>query len=107
MMRSLRYFSSQERWIAIGLLAAIIVLTLAGVYLNIVYTYWYKIAYNALQTKNAGVFWASMFTYRTVKGFPYFVPGFAEIAALTIVAAVYAVYLNQMLQIRWRRWLTE
>jgi putative ATP-binding cassette transporter len=100
------YFASEERWIAIGLVAAIIALTLVGVYLNVVYTYWYKVAYNALQVKNAHAFWTSMFTYRMVKGFPYFIPGFCEIAVLTIVAGVYAFYLGQMLQIRWRRWLT-
>jgi len=34
-------------------------------------------------------------------------PGFAWIAALYILVAVYALYLRQALQIRWRRWLTE
>jgi vitamin B12/bleomycin/antimicrobial peptide transport system ATP-binding/permease protein len=100
------YFASEEKWSAFGLLIATIGLNLAGVYLNVVYTYWYKIAYNALQAKDAGAFWASMFTYRFVVGFPYFVPGFLENAAVTIVAAVYAYYLSQMLQIRWRRWYT-
>lgn len=100
------YFASDERRVAWTLLVAIVVLNLVGVYLNVVYTYWYKIAYDALQTKNAGAFWASMFTYRFTAGFPWFVPGFVEFAALTIGVAVYAVYLNQLLEIRWRRWLT-
>ena len=34
-------------------------------------------------------------------------PGFCEIAAVYIVVAVYRTYLNQWLQIRWRRWLTR
>ena len=34
-------------------------------------------------------------------------PGFCEVAAVHIVLAVYSVYLNQLLQIRWRRWLTS
>jgi putative ATP-binding cassette transporter len=100
------YFSSEEKWRAWTLLIAIVALNLVGVYLNVVYTYWYKVAYNALQDKNAPAFWSSMFTYQFVQGFPYFVPGFSEIAALTIVASVYAYYLSQMLQIRWRSWLT-
>src|ERR1700677_1879226 len=100
------YFVSGERRIAWTLLLSIVALNLVGVYLNVVYTYWYKIVYDALQSKNAGAFWASMFTYRVVHGFPYFVPGFVEIAILTIVAAVYAFYLNQLLEIRWRRWMT-
>ena len=32
---------------------------------------------------------------------------FCLLAALFIVMAVYALYLSQMLQIRWRRWLTR
>ena len=32
---------------------------------------------------------------------------FCVLAAIYIVIAVYRIYLNQMLQIRWRRWLTE
>lgn len=101
------YFSSVERWRARGLLAAIVALNLVGVYLNVVYTFWYRVAYNALQDKNAPAFWSSMFTYRVVPGFPFFVPGFTEIAVLTILAGVYAYYLGQMLQIRWRRWMTS
>jgi putative ATP-binding cassette transporter len=100
------YFLSEDRGRAWGLLSAIVVLNLAIVYLNVVYTFWYKVAYDALQTKTASAFWASMFTYRFVHGFPYFVPGFSEIALFSILAAVYAFYLNQMLVIRWRRWLT-
>jgi putative ATP-binding cassette transporter len=101
------YFSSEERWRARGLLVAIVALNLVGVYLNVVYTFWYRVAYNALQDKNASAFWSSMFTYRVVPGFPFFVPGFVEIAFLTILAGVYAFYLGQMLQIRWRRWMTS
>jgi putative ATP-binding cassette transporter len=100
------YFWSDERWSARGLLAVILALNLIVVYMTVVFTYWYKVAYNALQTKDAPAFWASMFTYRVVPGFPYVVPGFAEIATIAILAGVYAYYLSQMLQIRWRRWMT-
>lgn len=102
------YFRSAERWSAFGLLAAVIALNLLGVYLNVVFTYWQRIMYNALQDKNAAAFWHSLFKpVETVKGFPYVVFGFAELVTVLIVAAVFAFYLNQMLQIRWRRWMTE
>jgi putative ATP-binding cassette transporter len=101
------YFSSEEGRAAWGLLIAIVALNLLIVYLNVVYTYWYKVAYDALQTKTAHAFWESMLTYRIVHGFPYLVPGFLEIAAISVVAGVYAFYLSQMLEIRWRRWLTQ
>src|SRR5204862_90945 len=32
---------------------------------------------------------------------------FTGIAAMAIIVSVYQLYLNQMLQIRWRRWLTD
>ncbi|MCU4160235.1 ABC transporter ATP-binding protein/permease [Acidiphilium sp. AL] len=101
------YFSSEEKWIAWGLLAAIIGLNLFAVYLNVLYTYWYRVAYDALQVKDAPKFWEAMFTYRFVKGYPWFVPGFSEWAAINITVLVYAFYLNQMLEIRWRRWITN
>ncbi|HET9146834.1 MAG TPA: ABC transporter ATP-binding protein/permease [Acetobacteraceae bacterium] len=101
------YFRSEEKWIAWGLLAAIIALNLFMVYLNVIYTYWYKIAYNALEAKNEAQFFTSMFTYQFVKGYPWFVPGFIPFAAVNITVAVYAFYLNQMLEIRWRRWITN
>lgn len=101
------YFGSEERRGAWGLVIAIVVLNLFLVYLNVVYTYWYKVAYDALQTKTASAFWASMFTYRLVHGFPFVVPGFTEIAVLSILTGVYAFYLGQMLEIGWRRWLTR
>jgi putative ATP-binding cassette transporter len=101
------YFGSDQGRTAWGLLIAILALNFFIVYLNVVYTYWYKVAYDALQTKTAGAFWASMFTYRTVHGFPFFVPGFSAIAVLSILAGVYAFYLTQLLEIRWRRWLTH
>jgi putative ATP-binding cassette transporter len=34
-------------------------------------------------------------------------PGFCELAALQIALSVYSVWVNQLLQIRWRRWMTR
>jgi putative ATP-binding cassette transporter len=101
------YFKSEEKFVAWGLLAAIIALNLVSVYLNVLYSYWYKIFYNALQAKDEPAFWGSIFTYRFIKGYPWFVPGFAEIAVFNILVGVYAFYLQQMLEIRWRRWITD
>src|SRR5258708_1790216 len=50
--------------------------------------------YDALQDKNYTVF-----LHQLIR--------FSWLAGLFIVFAVYQFYLNQMLQIRWRRWLTE
>jgi putative ATP-binding cassette transporter len=101
------YFSSEERWSAIGLLAAIIGLNLILTALNVVNTYFQKYFYDALQNHDYKSFLKLLFTYVKVPVFPYIIPGFAEYVAVLIVVLVYALYLNQMLQIRWRQWLTR
>jgi len=88
------YWSSEERYSAWLLLAAVIGLTLAMVYMNVQFNSWYNEFYNALQEKNKEEFFRLMIR-------------FAILAAIYITMAVYAFYLNQMLQIRWRRWMTD
>jgi putative ATP-binding cassette transporter len=99
------YFSrSDERWSAWGLLISIIVLNLALVGFSVVLSYWRREFYNALQEKNWEIFIDLLFLYRrTPSGV---MPGFCELAAVYIGVSVYSVYLNQWLQIRWRRWMT-
>lgn len=55
---------------------------------------WNNTFYDALQDKNYTVF-----LHQLIR--------FSWLAGLLIVFAVYQFYLNQMLQIRWRSWLTE
>src|SRR2546422_10462198 len=64
------------------------------IYLNVLLNQWNNAFYNALQDKNYAVF-----VHQLVR--------FCWLAVLYIVVAVYQLYLNQMLQIRWRRWLTD
>ncbi len=87
------YWSSEERWMARGLLAAIVTMNLGLVAINVLFNQWYSTFYNALQAKDFPVFLRQIGI-------------FALLAALFIVIAVYQTYLRQMLQIRWRRWLT-
>jgi vitamin B12/bleomycin/antimicrobial peptide transport system ATP-binding/permease protein len=99
------YFTrSDERWSAWGLLIAIIVLNLSQVGLTVVLNYWRREFYNSLQRKDWASFLDLVFLYRhTPSGL---MPGFCELAVVFIAIAVYSVYLNQWLQIRWRRWMT-
>jgi putative ATP-binding cassette transporter len=101
------YFSSEERWAAIGLLAAVIFLNLLLTGLNVEYTYYSRYIYNSLQNKDFAGFLKLTFLYQRVPVFPYLVIGYVEYAAIFTVVSVYALYLNQMLQIRWRQWLTR
>ena len=87
------YFRSEDRWAGRGLLAAVIVLELAGVYLTVLFNSWNNVFYNALQERNEAVF-----TYQ--------IGYFSVLAAFWVAINVYKLYLNQWLQIRWRRWMT-
>lgn len=85
---------SNERGIAWLLLISIIALTLGLVYLSVQFNYWNRSFFNALETKAADEYWSLMLT-------------FCWLAAIYITVAILQVYLQQMLQMRWRIWLTD
>ncbi len=88
------YWSSPERRFSGLLLAVVIGLNLGTVYIMVLINDWNALFYNALQNYD-------------LSAFSYQLGRFCVLAAIYIVAAVYRVYLRQMLQIRWRNWLTE
>lgn len=100
------YWSSEDRWRARGLLAAVVVLNLSLVGMTVVLTYWQRAFYNALEAKDSAAFTALLFTWHTTPD-EGFLPSFTIVATAYILIAVYALYLRQALEIRWRRWLTE
>jgi putative ATP-binding cassette transporter len=87
------YFRSEDKWAGRGLLASVIVIELAVVFLNVLFNRWNNVFYNALQERNQAVF-----TYQ--------IGYFCVLATFWIGLKVYQLYLNQWLQIRWRRWMT-
>ncbi len=91
---ALPYFQGDDKWAGRGLLAVVIALQLFQVWLNVQFNTWYNTFYNALQTKNWDVF-------------IYQIGLFAILAAAFIISAVYQLYLQQWLTIRWRSWLTD
>ncbi len=88
------YWFSEEKWKARGLLAVVIALNFIAVGMLVMINDWYNEFYNALQAYAYELFWP-------------LVGKFAVLAFLHIAVAVYAIYLRQMLQIKWRSWLTE
>ncbi len=88
------FLRAQDRWPGRILLAAVIAIELSLVGLNVLFNEWNAKFYNALQTRD----WSA---------FVYQLSYFCVIAAAFILLAVYQLYLNQWLQIRWRRWLTS
>jgi len=88
------YFFSEDRRAGRSLLAAVITIELSIVAINVMLNQWNNRFYNSLQERNWDNFvWELMF--------------FCGLAATYIVLAVYQLYLNQWLQIRWRRWMTR
>jgi putative ATP-binding cassette transporter len=88
------YFRSEDRWAGRVLLASVISLQLFQVWLNVQFNSWYNTFYTALQNKD----WNT---------FIYQIGVFSVLAAFFIVSAVYQLYLQQWLTIRWRHWLTN
>jgi vitamin B12/bleomycin/antimicrobial peptide transport system ATP-binding/permease protein len=84
----------KESWIARGLLAVIVGLSVLIVYMSKLINSWNARFFNALQEKNAEAFWAELLYW-------------VVLVALFIVAFVYRLWLTQLLTIRWRRWLSE
>jgi len=88
------YFASQDKWKARGLLATIVALNLGLVYMAVLFNDWNKLFYDALQEKNEAVFWAQL-------------GRFTWLAFAFIILAVYKFYLTQLLEVRWRTWMTS
>ena len=88
------YYFSEEKWAARGLLAAIVALNLALVYMAVLFNDWNKLFYDSLQDKNQPVFWTQL-------------GRFSYLAFAFIVIAVYKFYLTQLMEMRWRKWMTR
>lgn len=88
------YFRSEDKWAGRGLLAAVIAIELALVAIDVLVNQWQNRFYSALQASD----WDSFVTQIWI---------FIALAFTYIALAVYKLYLNQWLQIRWRQWLTR
>ncbi|MEY4755922.1 MAG: hypothetical protein RJA34_820 [Pseudomonadota bacterium] len=88
------YFQSEEKWRARLMLAGIVALNLGGVYLLVLFNDWNRLFYDALEAKDQAVFWQQL-------------GRFTWIAFALIILAVYRFYLTQLLEMRWRAWMTR
>jgi putative ATP-binding cassette transporter len=87
------YFRSEDKWAGCGLLAALIAIELALVGNSVLFNLWRNRFYNALQEKD----W-NTFVWETGV--------FCVLATINVALGIYDLYLNQWLQIRWRKWMT-
>ena len=88
------YFRSEEKWRARLMLLGIVALNLFYVYVAVLGNQWYGRFYDALQNKDAVSFW------REVRVFGW-------IAFFNIAVQVLKFYVTQLLQLRWRTWMTR
>ena len=88
------YWVSEDKKKGWTLLFVILAMNLAVVWVNVRLNYWNNDFYNSLQARKFAVFKHLLLVF-TGYAFAY------------IVLAVYSQYFLQMLQIRWRRWVTE
>jgi putative ATP-binding cassette transporter len=84
----------KESTLARALLGLIVFLSVLIVYMSRLLNAWNARFFNAIQQKNAHVFWDELI-YWTI------------LVAVFIIAFVYRQWLTQLLGIRWRRWLSE
>ncbi|GLR86926.1 ABC transporter ATP-binding protein/permease [Bradyrhizobium iriomotense] len=88
------YFRSEDKWAGRGLLAAVIAIELALVAIDVLVNQWQNRFYSALQAYDLDTFVREIWI-------------FVGLASAFVALAVYQLYLNQWLQIRWRQWLTR
>src|SRR6202166_2973180 len=88
------YWTSEEKWSAWALLVGVIALNLGNVYVSVRINEWNRSLYNALQAFDR-------------EGLFHQLGNFGILVFFAISMSVYSLYLSQMLQIRWRRWLTN
>ena len=88
------YFRSEDKLAGLTLLASVVALELGSVAIGVLVNQWYNRFYNALQERN----W---------DGFVREIGIFILLATINVVIGVYQLYLNQWLQVRWRRWMTS
>lgn len=87
------YWQSGEKKSAYLYLSGIVVLTVAAVYMTLLLNDWFNAFYSALQNYDVDAVYSGLVRF-TGLAFGY------------IAFSVYAYYLQQLLSLRWRRWMT-
>ncbi|KHL74149.1 ABC transporter ATP-binding protein [Pseudomonas putida] len=88
------YFTFRRSWRPLLVFAALLVLTLFSVRMNVLFSFWYNGFYSALQALDQTAFW-------------YLLGVFAVLATLHVLRSLFTLYVTEAFSIRWRVWLTE
>jgi len=88
------WLGAPDRGNARLLIAGLVVLTIAQVVVQIRMNLWNRDFFNALESRDGGAFSAQILT-------------FLWLAVVSMGVAVYQLYVKQLIQLRWREWLTR
>ncbi len=83
-----------EKWIGRGLVLAVVCIEIGSVGVLVLLNLWNASFFDAIQDRNVAGFWKQLAI-------------FVLLSAAFVVTAVYQLYLNQWLHIRWRTWMTH
>jgi putative ATP-binding cassette transporter len=86
------YYTSDEKWSAWGLTAGVLALTLVQIAVQVRFNLWNRDFFNALESRDASAFYGQMWL-------------FVGLTVASMTTAVFHLYVKQILQLRWRRWL--
>ncbi len=88
------YWTSQDKWIAMGLLGGHLALMGLFIYITVRLNYWNNDLFTALQNLNSQAFF-------------HLLGVFCILAFFAIIFYMLELYLLQNLEIRWRQWMTH
>ena len=88
------YFAPRRDGRPLALVAAILLLAVAGVRMNVLLSYWNNGFYDAVQALDAAQFW-------------FFMRLFALLATLHVVRVLLNYFVTQAFDIRWRTWMNQ
>lgn len=88
------YWQSAERWQSGAMVTGILALIGGQVYMSVLFNSWWKDFFNAIQALNYADYFHQLMSYAILSLFAFPLQGCQT-------------YLQGLLQLRWRRWLTE
>ncbi|SCK21054.1 ABC transporter ATP-binding protein/permease [Vogesella sp. LIG4] len=88
------FLPAKSGWRPILVILLILLITLTGVRINVLFSNWYNGMYTALQKWDEKAFWLSMLV-------------FTILATAHVARALFSYFIQQTFLIRWREWLNE
>ena len=88
------YWKSEERWVSGALIGGVLGLSIGGIYLSVLMNDWQRLFYNSFQNVDYAEFIHQLIRY-------FF------LSVISMLVNTYRSYFRQIVEIRWRRWLSK